>query len=149
MNRLRVADIAFGKGYNLLPEYIDSLSSYSSSVARGAHEQEVEFPYDPNAIYHATEGLLNTLPLFSAFPKISILLQSFQPKFRNDKRLVHAFIYEQIREARERAQARGEERAELADSAIDQALLKDGTVDALSEPELRDGELRFLVGWWR
>jgi hypothetical protein len=92
-------------------------------------------------MYHATEGLLNTLPLFSAFPKISIFLQSLQPKWRSDKRLVHAFIYEQIAEARERSIARGDERAELADSAIDQALLKDGTVDALSEPELRDGEL--------
>ncbi|KAJ9113051.1 hypothetical protein QFC22_006147 [Naganishia vaughanmartiniae] len=140
------ADIAFGKGYNLLPEYISSLSSTTSPSASPSSERhEIEFPYDPNAMYHATEGLLTTLPLFSAFPKISIFLQSFQPKFRKDKQLVHAFIYEQIREARERAIVRGDERAELADSAIDQALLKVGTVDALAEPELRDEVLLFLA----
>ncbi|KAJ9094242.1 hypothetical protein QFC21_006068 [Naganishia friedmannii] len=141
-----ITDIAFGKGYNLLPEYIDSLSSTTSPSANPtSSEHELIFPYDPNAMYHATEGLLNTLPLFSAFPKISIFLQSFQPKFRRDKQLVHAFICEQIKKARERSIARGDERAEMADCAVDQALLKDGTVDALSEPELRDEVLLFLA----
>ncbi|KAJ9110668.1 hypothetical protein QFC19_001497 [Naganishia cerealis] len=143
-----LADIAFGKGYNLLKEYIDSLSRSTSSPTTppsNAPFKEVQFPYNPNAMYHATEGLLNTLPLFSAFPKVSIFIQSFQPTFRHDKALVHKFIYEQIRAARERAVVRGDERAELADCAIDQALLKDGTVDALSELELRDEVLLFLV----
>lgn len=52
---------------------------------------------------------------------------------------MHAFIDEQIKQGRARNLARGDEKAELAASAIDMALLKDGTADALSDAELRDG----------
>jgi hypothetical protein len=82
--------------------------------------------------------------LFSAFPRLSIIIQKFQPTFRRNLAAVHDFIDEQIKEGRARNQVRGDEKAELAASAIDMALLKDGTVDALSDAELRDG--KFLPG---
>ncbi|KAJ9110647.1 hypothetical protein QFC19_001476 [Naganishia cerealis] len=68
----------------------------------------------------------------------------FGPNLSQDRSVgIHLiFAYDS---AWERAVVRGDERAELADCAIDQALLKDGTVDALSEPELRDEVLLFLV----
>lgn len=100
----------------------------------------VVFPYQPNDIYHAAEYLLNTLPLFSAFPRLSTFIQGFQPSFRKNLGAVHAFIDEQIKQGRGRMQARGDEKAELAACAIDMALLKDETVDALSDAELRDGK---------
>jgi hypothetical protein len=132
------ADIAFGKSFALLPEYIETFPS-TSPTTDPAVAAAVVFPYNANAIYLAAEYLLSTLPLFSAFPKLSIVIQGFQPTFRRNLAAVHAFIDEQIKEGRARNITRGEEKAELAASAIDMALLKDGTADALSDAELRDG----------
>lgn len=123
----------------MLPEYINTISQ-TPPTTDPAVEQAVVSPYNANAIYHAAEYLLSTLPLFSAFPKLSIIIQKFQPTFKRNLAAVHAFIDEQIKEGRVRNQARGDEKAELAASAIDMALLKDGTVDALSDEELRDGK---------
>lgn len=123
----------------MLPEYIETISQTPPTIDP-AVEQAVVFPYNANAIYHAAEYLLSTLPLFSAFPRLSIIIQKFQPTFRRNLAAVHGFIDEQIKEGRARNQARGDEKAELAASAIDMALLKDGTIDALSDAELRDGK---------
>ena len=91
-------------------------------------------------MFQATEYLLNTLPLFWAFPRVSTFVQEFQPTFRKNRTLVHNFIYEQIRQGRARTSQRGDDKVELADCAIDMALLKDGTPDELSDAPLRDGQ---------
>jgi hypothetical protein len=91
-------------------------------------------------MFRATEYLLNTSPLFSAFPRISTFIQEFQPTFRKNRALVHNFIYEQIRQGRARTVQRGDDKVELADCAIDMALLKDGTPDELANDPLRDGQ---------
>ena len=133
-----VADIAFGKSFDLLSEYIRDFRK--SAPPSTAPAREAYFPFQPNEMFQATEYLLNTLPLFSAFPRVSTFVQEFQPTFRRNRALVHDFIYAQIRLGRERMAQRGDDKVELADCAIDMALLKDGTADELADAPLRDGQ---------
>lgn len=137
--RYTIADIAFGKSFNLLSEHIAALPE-STSATRSTTLHKLDFPYKANAIFRATESLINTLPLFSPFPRLPILVQQFQPSHRGDLALVHAFINQQIKEGRAGTEMRGEEKTDAAGCAIDMVLLQDGTADALSEAESRSGE---------